>query len=133
MAEDATQDVFTALLAGRRYEGLEKPLNYLYRSASNACIDRIRQRASTPVLVSLDDAVLATRSGSERVLARDLLDQTFAGLSRRAIEVAFCVHLDGMTQEEAAEHLRVSRKTVQRDLVRISRALEEVAGEGIAP
>ncbi len=54
MAEDATQDVFTALLTKDRLDTLDKPLNYLYRSASNACIDRIRKRASTPIPLDLD-------------------------------------------------------------------------------
>ncbi len=129
MARDATQDVFTKLLANRRLERLDRPLNFLYRSATNTCIDLMRRQKTRGGTVPLLETDLMAPSESGRILARSLLEKCMRRLPRRAIEVAFAVHMDGMTQDEAAEELGVSRKTVQRDLAQVTAILQETTGE----
>lgn len=129
MAEDVTHDVFLALWKRRDVAALDEPLHYLYRSATNACIDRIRAKGRRGTPQPLTEPLAVSPSDAGRLVARDFLDRVFARLPKRSVASVVCVHLDGMTQEEAAAHLEVARKTVQRDLARFDKEAARLAKE----
>ena len=101
-------------------------LPYLYRAVTNRCINLVRdrstrarllerdQRAAAPVgRVRLDDEVVGT------ALVAALADR----LDDAHMQVLVCRFLDDMTQDEIAEQLGVSRKTVGKRLDRIRDAV----------
>ena len=70
------------------------------------------------------------------MIGLDLLTRLQEKLDRAHMEVLVCRYLDDMSQEEIAEHLGTSRKTVGKRLARIRdqvAALAGVAVEGAAP
>jgi RNA polymerase sigma-70 factor (ECF subfamily) len=130
--EDAV-DVVHALFADLipRWSS-EFNLPYLYRAVTNRCLNMLRdsstksrllereQAAATPVArVRLDDHVVGVG------LIAKLADQ----LDRGHLEVLVCRFVDDMTQEEIAEHLGLSRKTIGKRLDRIREAATALRGE----
>src|SRR5260221_11900252 len=111
-AEDATHEVFLRVrgYAGRLPDASEmRP--WLFRIATNHCLNELRSRGvrarTPPQLVStttsnLED-VMAARNDARRFLER---------LPPRARAIAWLTYVDGMLQQEVAETLGVSRRTV---------------------
>jgi RNA polymerase sigma-70 factor, ECF subfamily len=101
-------------------------LPYLYRAVTNRCLNVVRdrgtrarllereQQAAAPIArVRLDDQIVGV--GLIAALA-DRLDQVH-------MEVLVARFVDDMTQDEIAEHLGVSRKTIGKRLDRIRDAV----------
>lgn len=121
-AEDATQEVFVRVFRNlRRYTYGDNPLRWIYPIATRHCLNRLRDGSRKERAVarsrtspSLDPAgALADRELASRLLSR--CDEK-TGL------IALYALVDGMTQEEVAQALGLSRKTVG---VRLNRFLEE--------
>jgi RNA polymerase sigma-70 factor (ECF subfamily) len=132
-ARDATQDVFMKLVRDMdRLQDRETVMPWIYRVATNHCLNVIRSRRRTGASVPVEDAGLelapAAQSGAttypDRVLARAVL----AEFDEDTQAVAIGVLVDGMEHEELAQVLGVSRKTIQRRLDRfLTRARELVS------
>lgn len=132
-ARDATQDVFMKLMRDMdRLQERETVMPWIYRVATNHCLNVIRSRRRAGQGVSMDDARLelapAAESGGmtypDRALARSVL----AEFDEDTQAVAVGVLVDGMEHEELARVLGVSRKTIQRRLERfLTRARELVS------
>ena len=143
-AEDLIQDLYVRLSGLVVGEPIDNPSAYLYRLASNLMLDRMRHDRRT---LARDTAWRQTRTGAanprtrdgaagedvadeaspeQTVWARQRLNQTVAAIAslpprtRRAFELH---KLGGLSQEETAQTLGVSRKTVEKQ---ISAALRRV-------
>jgi RNA polymerase sigma factor (sigma-70 family) len=128
-AEDLVQDLYIRVASLDPAEPVENPSAYLYRLASNLMLDRLRsdRRSSTR-----DGAWLQTRTvdvGGESVADEPSPEQNTAARQRLAkvaeavaelppkTRRAFELHkLEGLTQEETAQALGVSRKTVEKQI-----------------
>lgn len=127
-AEDVVQAVFVDLI-GRRKTDVE--LAYLYRAATTRCLNRIRDRSRRLRLLQQhgDDMLRPPSPRLEsQVLSGDLLAKLVASLDDRSSEILIYHHLDGMTQEEVAEMMGLSRRTIGTRLSQIRTtiaALEE--------
>ena len=123
-ADDVAQETFVRLWrTNLPTDDQRRLLAWIYRTGTRLAIDRLRERSrragageEAAALVQLgslapgaDDA-LATRRSLE-VLARRL--------PADELEVALLVRLDGLTQAEIAEVVRVSERTVRRCLRRL--------------
>jgi RNA polymerase sigma-70 factor (ECF subfamily) len=122
-AQDATQDVFVALL--RREEQLhdQAPAALLLRVATNLCLNRLRTRRRRPEdhdderllrIAALDDG-----AGEGQTLARNILKKLFRAddplaASTRTIAVMHLV--DGLTLEEVAREAGLSVSGVRKRL-----------------
>jgi RNA polymerase sigma-70 factor (ECF subfamily) len=118
-ARDVTQEVFVRCFdrrAGLR-EGREL-LAWLYRVATNLCLNALRDGK----LRRDADSVLATASPAavEAPEARALWD-LLSDLDERTQAIVVYVHVDGMTQAEAAEVAQVTDRTVRNCLTRFQR------------
>jgi RNA polymerase sigma-70 factor (ECF subfamily) len=135
-AEDLVQDLYIRVASLDSEEPVENPSAYLYRLASNLMLDRLRsdRRAGardsawlkTHRLEVAGEAVADEPSAEQNVAGR----QRLAQLTRAIAELppktrkAFQLHkLEGLTQEETARALGVSRKTVEKQ---ISSALQRL-------
>jgi RNA polymerase sigma-70 factor (ECF subfamily) len=135
-AEDLVQDLYLRVASLELAEPVDNPSAYLYRLASNLMLDRLRsdRRAG-----ARDAAWLQTKRvelGGESVADEPSPEQSAYGRQRMAMAAqaiaelppktrrAFELHkLQGMTQEETAQELGVSRKTVEKQ---ISTALQRL-------
>jgi RNA polymerase sigma-70 factor (ECF subfamily) len=133
-ARDATQDVFMKLVRDMdRLQDRETVMPWIYRVATNHCLNLIRSRrrtgesasADAPPLELADAAPAGAATYPDRALARWVL----AEFDEDTQAIAVGVLVDGMEHEELARVLGVSRKTIQRRLDRfLTRARELVSG-----
>ena len=141
-AEDLIQDLYLRVANLELSEAVDNPSAYLYRLASNLMLDRLRSERRS---VARDASWLQTRrievdgesvadepSAEQVVYARQrmsLAAQAIAELppkTRRAFELH---KLQGLTQKETAQHLGVSRKTVEKQIsMALQRLLAKLGG-----
>ncbi|MBI3181461.1 MAG: sigma-70 family RNA polymerase sigma factor [Myxococcales bacterium] len=143
-AAEAVQEVFCVAVRGLgRFRLRSAPLTWLYAIATRRCLQQLRNRSSR----MLKEALFLSEpsSTSPDPSARADLDRLLSGLSPEELALFAYAFRDGFTQEELAELLRVSRKTVGKRLKALNarlgrwtagaapreaalRAAEEVAG-----
>lgn len=135
-AEDLAQDLYIRVASLDSGERVENPSAYLYRLASNLMLDRLRsdRRAGardsawvqTGRLEIGGEGVADEPSAEQSVAARQRLAQVARAIADLPPKTkrAFELHkLEGLTQEETARALGVSRKTVEKQ---ISAALQRL-------
>jgi RNA polymerase sigma factor (sigma-70 family) len=135
-AEDLVQDLYLRVASLELDAPVENPSAYMYRLASNLMLDRLRSDRRS---VARDASWLQgsrTEVGGESVVDSPSAEQSVYARQRLALVAeaiadlppktrkAFELHkLKGMTQEETAQELGVSRKTVEKQ---ISTALQRL-------
>lgn len=116
---DMVQALFLDLMQTRT-PNLE--IKYLYRAVGNRCINYLRDRKNRERLLERQEQALRgpvrTRC-DDQVMELDLLTRLAAKLDARCLEVLICRYWDDMTQDEIAEFLGTSRKTVGKRLGKI--------------
>lgn len=137
-AEEATQEIFIrALSASQGFRHQSQLTTWLYQIATNYCLNLIRDRSRRAELHEEHVAPMGDDSSKadparpeDLVLIRKLL----AAADERQAAAAVYVFVDGMSHEEAAEVLGVSKRTVGNLLERFQAwAGEQVAQGGAAP
>lgn len=118
-AWDAVQEVFEKMLSAHEsFRGEAQPTTWLYRITTNVALNLLRARkVREPMLtvVSSDEPAV----GVEAVETRDLLRKWLDGLEPREQEVATLLFIDGLTQDEVADVLGLSRKTINREVAEL--------------
>ena len=123
---DALQESFVRVLQRHRtLDAGEQTLRYLYRTATNVCINQLRQRSvrdrATAELTMRVAARPSRQPGpGDRQFVQLLLDQC----DETAVGVAVMHFVDGMTQVEVAQALGITRRTVYNRI----RQIERLAG-----
>ena len=124
-AEDVAQETFLRMWnSAARYEPRAKVSTYLHRIARNLCVDRLRKRreGASDNLDDLNDgdrpsALLVQKQRSQRVT------EAIGDLPERQAIAITLVHLQGLTNIEAAEVLEVSVEALESLLARARRSL----------
>jgi RNA polymerase sigma-70 factor (ECF subfamily) len=122
-AAEAVQEVFERALSGLgRFHLRSAPLTWLYAIATRHCLQQLRNRSAH----SLKHTLLAHEPDSIHpdLAARADLDRALAALSEREQEMVAYAFRDGLTQDEMAEVLRTSRKTIGKKLKALSERLQ---------
>jgi RNA polymerase sigma-70 factor (ECF subfamily) len=124
-ARDLTQEVMIRMLSHQ--EEIRDPAAWAWRVSTNLCLNQLEKDRR---LRFLDPAevpeVPDDGRGEERLAARQALARLWERLDQRTRGVFTLVHLDGLTQEEAAGVLGLSRRTVGKKLDLIRERLEEL-------
>ncbi|MER2561564.1 MAG: sigma-70 family RNA polymerase sigma factor, partial [Myxococcaceae bacterium] len=110
-AWDAVQEVFQKMVtAHQSFRGEARPMTWLYRITTNISLNMLRSRSlrEPAGLTVIDEQA----DGQEALETRDLLQAWLEGLTEREQEVATLLFIDGLTQEEVADVLQLSRKTI---------------------
>jgi RNA polymerase sigma-70 factor, ECF subfamily len=112
-AEDATQETFVRVYRHlSRVPPAREALFWIHRVATNYCLNELRDRRHRPIPIILSDADLGAATFEQRFSDRDLASRVIAGAQAKLRPVAWLYHVDGFEQEEIADILGVSRRTV---------------------
>lgn len=111
-AEDATQETFVRVQRHlAKAPDATEALAWVYRIATNYCLNEIRDRKHRPI----SEAELPEVAGQslDAILAdRDLVARIVRRSAEQVRAVAWLHHVDGLDQSEVARVLGVSRRTV---------------------
>src|SRR5579871_4913783 len=115
VALDITHEVFVRCLRHhRKLRPGRELLGWLYRAATNLCLNELRDRRTRGDVAggaTVDPEPFEFREPEAAM--RLLTAEVLAGLDRRTQELAVYVFVDGMTHAEAAEVAGVSERTVR--------------------
>lgn len=120
-ADDALQEVFVRVMRyGHRFDG-KNPLGWLYRISDCQCIDVIKKNRRMVPVESAEE--WASRADAEGDWGRGMMPghtarQLIASSPPKDARIAILYYVDEMTQEEVAEEMGCSRKTVKKRLAR---------------
>lgn len=127
-AQDVVQSLFLELLQSPE---TDRDLAYLYRAVTNRCLNLLRDQKTHARLLSEHDGMLrgpVRRSCEERSIDMQLLGKLVVSLDQAHAEVLICHYFDDLSQEEVAELLGISRKTVGLRLARIRSLVASLSG-----
>src|SRR5687767_1599382 len=127
---DAVHDIFVQLdrsLIG--FRGHAEPATWIYRIATNHCLNRLRRRRTEARVVAELAEVhrLLTPYADDPSLAFDrrrLLIALLAELNERDLQVLLYCHYDGMKQREVADLLGISERAVRKRLTKALAVIE---------
>lgn len=122
------QSAFLKLWAAQMtFETERAAYAWIYKTCHNAGIDHLRAHA-TRFEAGVEPAILGEAAGEsgDPVAERQWVQAKLARLDEREAQVLAYRAVDGMTQDEIAEVMGVSRKTI----VRVCAAIEAKIAEG---
>jgi RNA polymerase sigma-70 factor (ECF subfamily) len=126
-AEDIVQELFTDLLKKGQSD---ESLAYLYRAATNRCLNLIRNRKKRHMLLEQNSPAEPPPTRTlleEMVVGQELLSRLVDRLDKKAAAVLVYRYVDDLTQEEIATMTGLSRKTVGKRLGKIARVAKKIA------
>jgi RNA polymerase sigma-70 factor, ECF subfamily len=133
-ADDVVHDVFLRLLRG----GVDpdERLGWLLRATTNAALDRLRHRARRDeawrdeARASLGDAEVTI----ERLVeAQDVCRRLLGRFNEKTASVAAMILVDGMSQEQVAAVLGVTRTAIAKRLQSFLAQARELLGVSVPP
>jgi RNA polymerase sigma-70 factor (ECF subfamily) len=110
-------------------------LPYLYRAITNRCLNVVRDRGTRARLLEREQSAAAPVGRvrlEDQVVGVGLIAALAERLDEGHLQVLVCRFVDDMTQEEIAEHLRLSRKTIGKRLDRIRDEVIALRGQEAA-
>jgi RNA polymerase sigma-70 factor (ECF subfamily) len=129
-ADDARDIVQTLFLDLHTKKDVPLDLPYLYRAVTNRCLTFLRDESNRGRLLEANDIAASPpprTACDDRVIGLDLLTKLVRELGEEDCEVLAYRYLDDMTQEEIAELMGLSRKTIGKRLDRIRAAVERLS------
>jgi len=133
-AECAVQEVFVRVIRRlTREEKVNKARNYMFRAATNYCLNKLRDKGRLPGFVAFEHAgVAGGRSPEQNTADRLLLERCLADLKGTQRLVVYLHLVEGFTQEEVAKTVELSRQTVSKMIRRFRQRARILAEEGRA-
>jgi RNA polymerase sigma-70 factor, ECF subfamily len=127
-ARDATQEAFVRVLAhGVVLPREEEALRYLYRVATNVCLNLLREHnVHTRAAPALAAHAPHTGSAESGLADRQFVELVLERCGEGGAQVAIMHYLDGMSQVEIAEVLGITRRTVFNRLRKLARIAREL-------
>jgi len=136
-AEDVMQEVFVRVWKYR--DSLAEgpvPLSWLYRTAERCCFDRLKSKRREHLGTAQDIADTAQSAESEGAdetvpvashSERDLAMRFFDIMDPKLKQLALLYYVDQLTQEQIAEQLSWSRRTVGKKIKRLRERAERLS------
>jgi RNA polymerase sigma factor (sigma-70 family) len=136
-AEDIVQDAFHNILRANNIEQLENPKAYLYKTASNLALNRLRKHRQSRQ-ATLNDEVQHTEahhniSPERHFLAQHELTRLQAALNQMPEKYRRTFLLSRMqnkTYKEISEQLNIAESTVEKHIIKVLKCLREHLHEG---
>lgn len=115
LADDATQEVFTALLhRGESLTEAAEPYRWLARAVERASLDQLRRGKRLRAAAPIDELDSVGAPPGVPAELRDAVLRLLDGLDETQQRVAVMAFIDGMTQAEIGEELGLSRVTINK-------------------
>jgi RNA polymerase sigma-70 factor (ECF subfamily) len=112
-AQDATQETFMRVFRHiERLPDAREVLRWIYRIATNYCLNEIRGRKLRPEPVERLPELPALVSPDDHIADRQLAERIIHRVPEKLRTVAWLYHVDGLEQAEVAAILGISRRTV---------------------
>lgn len=120
-AVDAMQDTFVRIMRGKDRLDSRAPSSLLYTTATNLCLNIIRDRKRRGEQPWEDwfDRDPAGEDWEKRVMNDHFLDRLFGEMEESTRDMAFLHYVDGFTLEETAEQTGLSVSGVRKRLRRL--------------
>jgi len=131
-ATDAAQEVFIRLLTkGAEFRGAAEWMTWLYRVATNVCLNRLRDDKNRAALLDRNADEIRPSSppppDAERHTDRRFVLALLQNLDETTQEIVLYHLIDEMSQGEIAELVGLSRVTVNKRLMKFRAHAEEQA------
>lgn len=130
--EDMRNDVYIRVLESARKVRPATPRSFLFVTARNLLVDRIRHERVVPIEqiedVELADLLIDELSAEQQASGRQRLQQLarmFDRLPQRCREVLWMRRIEGLPQKTVAARLGLADATVEKHLYRALRTLTE--------
>jgi RNA polymerase sigma-70 factor (ECF subfamily) len=110
----------------------EMDLPYLYRAVTNRCLNVVRDRGNRARLLEREQTAAAPIGRvrlDDQIVGVGLIAALADRLDEGHMQVLVARFVDDMTQEEIADHLKLSRKTIGKRLDRIRDEVIALRGE----
>jgi RNA polymerase sigma-70 factor (ECF subfamily) len=131
-AEDATQETFMRVHRHIDKADSRQALGWIYRIATNYCLNEIRNRNRRPAPGDLDPDELLGTDFSVVLADRDLVARIVHRCPEKLRAVAWLHHVDGLDQSEVARVLDISRRTVVNRLAEFTHNARKFLDRGAA-
>lgn len=117
-AVDAMHDVFLEVVRRKDRLAVEAPSAFLWRTATNLCLNRIRSRRRRPQDADTDlvERIARAPDAEDQALVRRWLDRLFGGEPASTRTMAVLHLVDGLTLPEVAEMMGMSESGVRKRL-----------------
>lgn len=133
--EDATDVVHALFVDLIPKWNRDVDLPYLYRAITNRCLNVVRDRGTRARLLAREGTAAAPVGRvklEDQVVGVGLIAALADRLDDAHMQVLIGRFVDDMTQDELADHLGVSRKTIGKRLDRIRETVIELRGAEVA-
>jgi RNA polymerase sigma-70 factor, ECF subfamily len=127
-AHEIVQETFLQFWRGRKkFRRESSPFTFLYRITTNLSIDKLRRRRTAGNQMSYDDhhESQSGRLPDARIIAASEIAMLTQGLDDEVVTIGVMSLVDGLTQEEIAEALGLSRRTIVKRLKNFRRVTDE--------
>ncbi len=130
LAVDAMHDVFVEVLRRRAKLNLDHPSSFLYRTATNVCLNKLRTKRRKPAHYDNDllERIACAPDSEERTGAKQWLERIFEREQPSTRTMAVMHLLDGMTLEEVAREHGLSVSGVRKRLRTLRAHVAELEG-----
>lgn len=131
-AEDIVQDAFHNILRADNFEGLDNPKAYLYKTASNLALNRLRQHRQHTYKTDSDEALEAAVQDEisperqllgEQELAR--LNSALGKLPEKYRRTFLLSRMQNKTYKEISEQLNIAESTVEKHIIKVLKCLRD--------
>ncbi|HVK84464.1 MAG TPA: sigma-70 family RNA polymerase sigma factor [Kofleriaceae bacterium] len=129
-AEDATQETFMRVHRHLDKADQREALAWIYRIATNYCLNEIRNRKRRPDLRDQVPELPAGADVTQLFADRDLAERIVERAPEKLRVVAWLHYVDGLDQGEVARVLDISRRTVVNRLAEFAANARKFAQRG---
>lgn len=127
-AQDLTHEVFLRLHQNlNQFEGRSALFTWIFRIATNVCLDHLRknQRYTKKTDLLKNHLLLENQAASEREIAPEILENILKEPEGETREVVFAHYMQGLTHQEIADSMGVSRVAITRRLIRFVESMKK--------
>jgi len=121
-AADAAQEVFVTLMTkGGGFRGDATWMTWLYRVATNVCLNRLRDSGARRQLLDINAECVKPRPATDpgAFQYRDALRALLGAVDRKTQEIAVYYFLDEMSQTDIGKLMGMSRVSVNKRLAKL--------------
>lgn len=128
-ARDVVQTVFYRIWKyGDKFRRKSDVFTWIYRITTNCSFDLLKKRTKHGNVVPLEDRnVPAIEISEDYFENKDLLMKKLAQFGKKTRQIILLYFIESLTQQEIAEFLNISRKTVGKKIKKFQQTLKETS------